>query len=238
VAAAIGVLLATAFSGARGASSREWPAGLLLVALLVGHDLLFGSHPRYILPFLPVLLLFSVAEAATWRRPLGGPLAIAGLVFAASVALAACNRGILDWEWGLIERPGVRIRQTIPRGALPASAPATLHVRVAPLVLPTGAGLEIRGEEGELLFSSRDGSPESPSVSVSLPEPILRANRGRDVTLTLVSVGDYDQVHFLVFPVVPPPWPPEAVREGDAELSPGTGIGRGSLDWWAHPGSP
>ena len=236
VLAAIGVLAASAAAGG-GVPRRERIAGLLLVALLLGHDLLFGSHPRYILPFLPAVFLLSVSQAAAWRESPARPAAIAAILFAALVALSARNRGIVDWEWGLIERPGVRIRQVIPRRALPASPPATLHVRIATLVLPTAAYLEIRGEGEELLFASRDAPPEDPFVSVSLPESILRSNRTRAVALTLVSVGDYDSVHFLLFPVVPPPWGPEASREASPELSPGTGIARGALDWWAHSGA-
>lgn len=234
VLAAIGVLAASAVGG--GAVRREGFAGLLLVALLLGHDILFGSHPRYILPFLPVVFLFSVSQAVAWREPARRG-AIAAVLFAALVALSARYRGILDWEWGLIERPGVRIRQTIPRRALPASAPVTLHVRVAPLVLPTAAYLEIRGESDELLFTSGDARPENPFVSVVLPESILRSNRTREVTLTLVSAGAYDSAHFLLFPVVPPPWTPEASREASPELSPASGIARGALDWWAHSGA-
>jgi hypothetical protein len=237
VLAAIGVLVASAVGGS-GVLRREKIAGLLLLALLLGHDLLFGSHPRYILPFLPVVFLFSVSQAAAWRESPARPGAIAAVLFAALVALSARNRGILDWEWGLIERPGVRIRQTIPRRALPASTPVTLHVRVAPLVLPTAAYLEIRGESDELLFTSRDAPPENPFVSVALPESILRANRTREVTLTFVSAGDYDSAHFLLFPVIPPPWSARATRAGSPELSPATGIARGALDWWAHVGTP
>ncbi len=237
VSAAIAALAACALAG-RGAPRGERLAGVLFPALLMGHDLLFGSHPRYILPFLPALFLLAVSQAAAGRAFRARAVAIAAALFAASIVLAVRNRGLLDWEWGLIEKTGVRIRQTIPRGALPASGPATLHVRVAPMVLPTGARLEIRGEGGELLFRSADGPPESPLVSAELPESILHANRDRDVTLTLVAEGDYDSVHFLVFPLVPPPWGPAASRDGSPDLSPGTGVRRGSLDWWAHPGTP
>jgi hypothetical protein len=113
-------------------------------------------------------------------------------------------------------------------------------VRIAPLVLPTGAGLEIRSESGERLFASSESDDDSadPFLSVLLPEAILGANRQRDVTLTLVSVGAYDAAHFLLFPVIPPPWSAQSTRVGSASLSPETGIDRGALDWWAHPGLP
>jgi hypothetical protein len=113
-------------------------------------------------------------------------------------------------------------------------------VRIAPLVLPTGAGLEVRSETDELLFSSSqsDYDPADAFLSIAIPESILGANRQRDVTLTLVSTGAYDGAHFLLFPVIPPPWSAESARVGSPSLSPETGIDRGALDWWAHPGLP
>jgi hypothetical protein len=237
VLAAIGVF-AAAFA-VRALPIREKAAGLLLIALLVGHDLLFGSHPRYLLPFIPVLFLLSVAQLSAWRADLSRAAAVAAGVFAALLAWVAHCPGVTDWEWGLIERSGVEIRQTIPRHALPSQGPATLHVRVAPLVMPSNAHVEIFGPGDELLFTSRqDPARENPFVSLPLPESLLRANRAGDVTLNVRSVGDYDPVHFLIFPLVPPPWSAPASRQGSAELSPETGIASGSLDWWAHAGSP
>ena len=72
---------------------------------------------------------------------------------------------------------------------------------------------------------------------VSLPESILAANRSGPVVLTLESRGSYDPTHFLLFPVVPPPWETSARREGSEELSPDSGVSRGGLDWWAHAGT-
>jgi len=69
-----------------------------------------------------------------------------------------------------------------------------------------------------------------------MPESLLEKNRHGPVELTLVSRGTYDAAHFLVFPVIPPPWGPQAGREGTDDLSPASGISSGSLDWWAHPG--
>ena len=239
VLAAICVLVASTVAGGGRLSLPEKIAGILLIALLLGHDLLFGSHPRYLLPFLPVLFLLAVSQASAWRPRAARPAIIAGVLFAALVAFVAHNRGLADWEWGLIERAGVRIDQTIPRDALPQETPATLHVRITPLVLPTNAHLEFRGPGGELLFTTRNEmSREMPYVSVSLPASLLRSNRAGDVALTLYSVGDYDSIHCLLFPIIPPPWSAEASRAGSPELSPATGIAHGALDWWAHSGSP
>jgi len=218
---------------------REKAAGLLLIALLVGHDLLFGSHPRYLLPFLPVLFLLAIAQLPGWRGNRSRPAAVAAAVFVALLAWVSHSPGMTDWEWGWIERSGVEIRQRLPRHALPATGPATFHLRVAPLVMPSNAHVEIFGPGGELLFTSRqDPARESPVLSFSIPESLLRANRAEDVTLTLRAVGDYDSAHFLLFPLVPPPWSAPASRFGSAELSPETGIASGSLDWWAHAGAP
>jgi hypothetical protein len=213
--------------------------GACLVAALIGQGLVLGALPRYGVPLLPGLFLFAVVVAS--ERLAEGPArpVAAGVLFAALVAFVAHNRGVVDWEWGSIERAGVRIDQTIPRGALPKKTPATLHVRITPLVLPTNAHLEFRGPGGELLFTTRSEiGREMPYVSVSLPASLLRSNRAGDVALTLVSVGDYDSVHCLLFPIIPPPWSAEASRAGSPELSPATGIAHGALDWWAHSGSP
>jgi hypothetical protein len=216
--------------------------GLSLFALLVAQSLVLGALPRLALPFLPALLLYGVAAMPglhTRRRRLAFDAA-----FVLLVVFVAWQRQVLDWEWGRVEAAGVRLRLVIPRGRLPAPlpehGPATLHVRIAPLVLPTGAGLEVRSETGELLFSTSqsDYDPADAFLSVLLPESILGANRQRDVTLTLVSVGAYDAAHFLLFPVIPPPWSAESSRAGSPSLSPETGIASGALDWWAHSGLP
>ncbi len=191
---------------------------------------------------MPALLLYGVAALPglhSRRRRVA-----AAIAFALLVAFVAWQRQVLDWEWGRIEAAGVRLRLVIPRGRLPVPlperGPATLHVRIAPLVLPTGAGLEIRSDSGERLFASAEGDydPADPFLSVAIPESILGANRQRDVTLTLSAVGAYDAAHFLLFPIIPPPWSAESTRVGGASLSPETGIDRGTLDWWAHPGLP
>ncbi|HEY2798429.1 MAG TPA: hypothetical protein VGK26_11120 [Thermoanaerobaculia bacterium] len=240
---AIAVLLVVSFA-AHGRIRLAKILGLTVCALLVAQSLVLGALPRLALPFLPALLLYGVAALPgihSRRRR----VAAAG-VFALLVAFVAWQRQVLDWEWGRVEAAGIRLKLVIPRGRLPVPlperGPATLHVRIAPLALPTGAGLEIRSETGQTLFSSSetDYDPADPFLSVLLPESILGANRQRDVTLTLVSVGAYDATHFLLFPVIPPPWTlsAESTRVGSASLSPETGIERGALDWWAHPGLP
>jgi hypothetical protein len=239
VLAAIASILVVSF---RGRAQFAKILGLTLLALLVAQGLVLGALPRLALPFLPALLLYGIAAIPGLqgrRRRLAFDAA-----FVLLVVFAAWQRQVLDWEWGRVEAAGVRLRLVIPRGRLPAPlpehGPATLHVRIAPLVLPTGAGLEVRSETGELLFSSSqsDYDPAGAFLSVLLPESILGANRQRDVTLTLVSIGAYDAAHFLLFPVIPPPWSAESARDGSAWLSPATGIARGALDWWAHPGLP
>jgi hypothetical protein len=237
--AAIASLFAVSF---RGRAHLAKILGLTLCGLLVAQSLLLGALPRLALPFLPALLLYGVAALPgihSKRRRLAFDAA-----FVLLVAFVAWQRQILDWEWGRIEAAGVRLRLVIPRGRLPVPlperGPATLHVRIAPLVLPTETGLEVRSETDELLFSTSqsDYDPEDAFLSVLLPESILGANRQRDVTLTLVSVGAYDGAHFLLFPVIPPPWSTQSARIGSPSLSPETGIDRGALDWWAHPGLP
>jgi hypothetical protein len=238
--AAIAGLLAVPL---RGAARLAKILGLLLVALLVAQGLVLGALPRLALPFLPSLLLYGVAALAglgTRRRRLA-----AAAAFALLVALTAWQRQVLDWEWGRVEAAGIRLRLTIPRGRLPEPRPsgglATLHVRIAPLSLPTEAGFEIRSDgAGEPLFRSTDAvyDPAGPFVTVPLPDAILSANRERDLRLTIVSTGAYDDAHFLLFPVIPPPWSTGTTREGGASLSPATGIEHGALDWWAHAGPP
>ena len=69
-----------------------------------------------------------------------------------------------------------------------------------------------------------------------LPQALLDANRAGPVSLELHSTGSYDPTHYLLFPVIPPPWGRTARREGSPELSPASGVARGALDWWAHAG--
>ncbi len=221
---------------------EERPAramGSLLLALVVGQSLLLGSNPRFVVPFLPVLFLLAIAAA--------GPTLLAGVsrriavlaVFLFSLFLLARERHVLDWQWGQIESAGVKLDQRIPRGSLPATGPATLHLRIAAPLERSSAGLDIFGPGARLLYSSReDPARERPFVTVPLPDWLLEANRRESVELAFVSTGDYGPNDYLLFPVIPPPWGKGARREGSAALSPATGIVTGALDWWAHTGTP
>ncbi len=228
ILAALAALLATCAPIAR-------VLGLLLAAFAVAQSLLLGALPRLALPFVPALLLFGIVALARlgspWRR-IG-----AAAVFALLIAAVAWQRQVLDWEWGRIESSGIRISQKIPRGALPAKEPATLHIRIAPLIIPTDATLEVVGPAGEKLSSGPAVTGNRPFLTVSLPHSVLAANRSGPVEITLVSVGNYDAIHFLIFPVIPAPWGPPARREKSDELSPASGIASGSLDWWSHSGT-
>jgi hypothetical protein len=150
--------------------------------------------------------------------------------------LAAKNPYLLDWEWGRVERTAVRIVQRIPKGALPSTLPATLHVRIAPTVLLTNAGLRVDAGGRVLYSSSRDAARQRPEITMALPGWLLEANAREPVEIVLTSFGEYGRFHFLLFPVVPPPWGDRASRTGSSEISPSTGVGAGGLDWWAHAG--
>ena len=210
--------------------------GLLLVAFLVAQSLLLGALPRLALPFVPALLLLGVAALAE----LGSAARRIGVVavLALLVAAVAWQRQVLDWEWGRIESSGARIVQTIPRGALPEREPATLHVRVAPLLVPTQATIDAVGPAGEKLWSGpAEAASSSPFLTVPLSGSLLAANRRGPIEITFVARGNYDGARFLIFPVIPRPWGSPAHREGSDALSPESGIAAGSLDWWSHPGT-
>jgi hypothetical protein len=204
----------------------------------VAQDLLLGSNPRYALPLLPVLFLLAAASlprlaGSTWAHPLGAVLCLAGLIVA-----AAWQRHILDWQWGKIESAGVTIHQAIPRGALPARGPATLHLRIAPALALSPAQLDVFGPGERLLYSSdRDGARRRPLLTIPLPASVLEANQADRIFLKLRSSGSYGETSYLLFPVIPQPWARPALRDGTDSISPTTGIRRGALDWWAHPGA-
>jgi hypothetical protein len=227
-----------ALAAAPRAPSPARRLGLSLSAVLVVQSYVLGALPRFSMPMLPGLFLFA---AAAWpagfrdRRRIWVAVA-AGVAIA---ALLATQPEIFDWEWGKVEAAGIRIVERVPRGALPPHGPATLHVRIAAPVLPSAAGFAIRDSDGHALFETGHAvaDPARPDISVPLPESILDANRRGPVILTLESRGSYDPTHFLLFPVVPPPWEPSALREGSTELSPDSGVSRGGLDWWAHEGA-
>ena len=230
---AIAALVAAWFAGNRAPSSL----GVLLLALLVLQDFFLISNPRFVLPFLPALYLLAMTSAAAL---VSAPRFrfFAGISFAALVALVSTQRFVLDWEWGRIEKPGVAIRQRIPIRSLPSSEPATLHLRIASPILPSNAGFEVRGPAGEVLSSGGRGrAREAMALTIPLPASALEANSRSDVEIELVSIGSFDELNYLMFPVIPPPWGAPARRAGEGGLSPTTGIPEGSFDWWAHAGA-
>jgi hypothetical protein len=219
--------------------ARTTLAGGLLFLSIVGHDLILGSNPRYLLPVLPFLLfLVAVVPAelarASWIRRAGSTLLLLALV-----ALAFAQRDVLDWQWGRIESPGVTIHQPIPAARLPEREPATLHIRIATPLVPSAAHLDVFGPGARILYSSdRDANRQRPFLTIPLPAWLLEANRNGPVELSLRSRGGYGPTSYLLFPVIPPPWGAPARREGSNTLSPRTGVLAGSLDWWAHTGPP
>ncbi|HZI66217.1 MAG TPA: hypothetical protein VFF17_06600 [Thermoanaerobaculia bacterium] len=216
---------------------RRSPAGLVLLALLVVQNLLIGSRPRFVLPFLPPLFLFAAVAASSRRGPGRTERIVLAAAFSASVILAATQAHVLDREWGRIESGSVSIRQRIPRGSLPREAPATLHVRVAAPVVPSAAHVMVLASDGTALYrSDADDARGAPTIGMPLPQSLLDANGIGPVEIRLVSFGSYGGVGYLLFPVIPPPWRARATRERGESLSPSTGIRNGSLDWWAHAG--
>ncbi len=234
IVAAIAVLLAAP----RNPRSPARLLGLVLLGALIAQNLVLPSIPRFGLPLLPALLLFAIAAPAS-EPPVGRIRLAVGFAVAILLVIALSReRQVLDWEWGMIEAPGIRIQQTIPRGALPGSGPATLHVRIAAPLLPTSTGLTLFGTAGEILLAG--GAPwdrRRSYLTVDLPPVFLELNRAGPVTFEIASGGTYAPTQYLLFPVIPPPWSAAARRLGGEELSPATGIATGALDWWAHRGA-
>lgn len=210
--------------------------GLALIALLVLQSLVFGALARYCLPLLPVLFAFAFAATeTTWQASHRAWIVLA--VFGSLVAGTAWQRQIVDREAGIVEASGVRLTQSIPRGALAVPSPSTLHIRIAPL-LPSGIRWSISGPSGEPLLDSDGADPREPYLTIPIPQALREASRRGAVEIHLSTSGPYNAVHYLWFPVIPPPWGSGAQRDGSPMLSPVTGIGGGSLDWWAHAGAP
>lgn len=232
VLGAIAILLVAPLRGAGGARAT----GLLLVFLITAQNIALGSNPRFVLPFLPVLLVLATASVPS---PARRSLLPATLAFGVLLALVATHAFVLDWQWGRIESAGVRIRQRIPKGALPAQEPATLHVRIAAPILPSPAHFMVLGPDRAVLYTSEnDADRREPAITAQLPQALLDANAAGAVEIEVVTFGSYGEFQYLLFPVIPPPWRARAVREGSDALSPSTGVGNGALDWWAHPGLP
>ena len=236
ILAAAALLLCFPFRGPEAGANLT---GALLLLALLAQDLVLGPNPRYVLPALPALILFGVAALAPWT---GAPRArrlASTVLFAALIGVLAIARPALDWQWGMIEGSGVRLVQSIARGALPRTAPATLHVRIASPVVPASPQLEIFGPGSRRLYASREDTARGrPYVTIPLPDWLLEANRAGPVEISLLSGEGYGADSYLLFPVIPPPWSEPARREGSRALSPATGIVSGALDWWAHAGTP
>ncbi len=211
--------------------------GILLLLSIVGHNLVFGSNPRYLVPVLPFLLLLPITRLVAPGVFSAPRLAVFGLALAALAAMTFLHREVLDWQWGKIESAGVILRQPLARGSLPPP-PSTLHLRIAPPLVPTGAGILVRGPGGQVLYSSLGDSHRSrPAISIPIPDWLAAANAKETSILEISSTGSYDRYNYLLFPVIPPYWAPAARRAGSPDLSPSTGVRAGSLDWWAHPGT-
>lgn len=213
--------------------------GLTLLLLLVVQSFVFGALPRYALPFLPAFFLYAVVAAPELARAPASRRIAAGATFCLLVLAAGWQRHVLDWEWGQIESAGVRIALTIPRGSLQERGRATLHVRIAPAVLPSSAHIAILDPSGAPIYDSRrDPERRPPFITIPVPASLLAENQRTELELAVVSSGAYDAYHYVLFPVIPPPWIRGARRAGSSALSPATGVARGGLDWWAHAGGP
>ncbi|HMF08342.1 MAG TPA: hypothetical protein VKJ00_04350 [Thermoanaerobaculia bacterium] len=233
ILAAMAILAAAPWREGRGKL-----CGVLLLLIFIGQDLVLGSNPRYALPLLPLLFVFALAAAGPFFGARRGRGVIALVFFAGLIVAAWWQRQILDWQWGKIESADVTLLQEIPKGSLPTSEPATLHVRIASAHAAAPAGLEVFVPPKKVLYSiGKETARGNPVLTIPLPAWLLEANRSGPVTLSLRSTGSYGETSFLLFPVIPPPWARPTYRDGSRELSPSTGIRRGALDWWAHPGS-
>ncbi|MEP6801998.1 MAG: hypothetical protein ABJC07_08680 [Acidobacteriota bacterium] len=205
-------------------------AGSLLLYVVL-QDLLFGSSPRLILPFLPVLLVMGVVALFAKR---GGPGWECVATFCVLVLFLAAAPECASWDWGQIEKTGVTLEQRIAPRSLPQTSPATLHVRIAPTA---GSARWTLSAEGQVLYRSAD-EPDHPRplLTVPLPPELLRRNATESILLRLTSSGEYSSTSYLLFPVIPRPWRSGASRLLDTRLSPATDVDAGGLDWWAHSG--
>src|SRR5262249_21775927 len=145
---------------------------------------------------------------------------------------------VLDWQAGKIESNGIVLRQRIPRGAFPEKSPATLHLRIASPLPSSGAHFALSVGHKLIFSSDSDSDRRRPAVAVAIPQWLLDENVASPIDLEIASTGNYGYYSYLLFPLIPPPWSRPARRDGSAFLSPATGIRAGSLDWWAHAGSP
>ncbi len=229
-------LLVAAISFSVGAARRDAViavCAISLLLLLIGHNLLFASSPRLILPFLPAFLAMGAAAALrAGSRFQGGPLVLLGVVI---IAFAVAPQ-VTSWDWGLVESSGVILEQRIPARALPRVSPATLHVRIAPPPGSRSAHFVLTVADRVLYRSTEDPDRTRPLITVPLPLEILRQNATAPIVLRLTAAGDYSPASYLLFAVVPPPWRTGAFRKDEKGLSPGSDIDSGALHWWAHAG--
>jgi hypothetical protein len=235
IALAIGVLFGRPFTGPDRALNVLAP---LLVVALIGQGFLVGALPRYVLPVLPVLLAIGVLGVFGIRKGSPRQMVPAFVAVLAILLTIAAVPGIVDWEWGKVEAAGVRLVQKIPRGALPATGPATLHIRIAAARIPTSTEVAVLGPDERPLYTTAGQAREQPALTIPLPDWLLALNRKTSVEISLVSSGRFETDDFLLFPVVPTPWGSGCWRAGKTWLSPYTGIRQGSLDWWGHRGAP
>lgn len=213
---------------------RAGAIGMILLLAAVLQSLVFGSLPRLVLPLLPSLWLVALVCIRAQRRK--HKLVIL-LLASGGLMLLRANRHVLDWEWGLVEKAGVTLRQELPRGALPYGA-STFHIRIAAPLVPAPVAARVMDPDGRALVPCQGGltAAREPVVAFAIPESLSRANRERRLFVDVTGVGTFGQTEYLLFPVIPPPWGASARRLGDASLSPSTGILAGSFDWWVNPG--
>jgi hypothetical protein len=208
---------------------------LLLFLLEIGENLVLGPNPRFLLPALPLFALGATMLLPGSTRQAAASLAIFVMAVAGFCALPF----VLDREWGRVEKAGIVLRQTLPRGAVPRENPATLHIRIAAPLVPSAAGFRVYGPGARLLYTTEgDAHRDRPFVSIPVPDWLARQNAAAGSEITLESAGGYGPDSYLLFPVIPRPWMARAMREESAFLSPTTGIRSGSLDMWVHRGSP
>ncbi|MEO8432748.1 MAG: hypothetical protein ABI592_14660 [Acidobacteriota bacterium] len=235
--------IAAAAAGVFGADRRAGVLAALLLAMLVVHDLVFGSNPRYLLPALPALplvLVFVLSGVAPDRRKRRRLSAAFLAALAVLVLFAAVWPQLFDWQWGRLDSAGDAISQTIPRGEIPPGR-STLHVRIGAAELPSGARYALEGPGGRPIALAPEATPDRAFATAEIPSWLAAENASRDVDVRVVASGELGPGSFLLFPVVPPPFcRRRAQRDGVAagELSPSTGIRSGCLDMWVHSGHP
>lgn len=196
-------------------------------------NVLCGSNPRLILPFLPVIVLLGCEGLARATRR---DFLRASALFAAGVAMIAWAPQVASWDFGVIDAAGTTIRQEIPQSALPERVPAVLHVRLA-APIAGGPDLAVAVDDRPLAATPPLTVQRRPVATFPLPQGVLDENRRRAVTLRLQAFGAYGPDAYLIFAVIPPPWRIPARKSSSEPLSRRADVASGSLDWWAHSGA-